>query len=114
MQWKGRGIAILDDDHYDDPELWEILWRAILASDDYQHARSLDPVLYGQVRDVDHERFRWIEAPEEEAYPISKLLGGLTIEADAIPPYSAKDEEHNNTVAQRTYLKRAQASTIMA
>jgi hypothetical protein len=56
MQWKGKAIAILSEDYCEDPELWEILWRAILASDDAQHAPFLGPVAHGQVQGVEHER----------------------------------------------------------
>jgi hypothetical protein len=40
MQRNVGGIAILTDDHYDDPLLWEILWRALLAGDDHQDHES--------------------------------------------------------------------------
>ena len=40
MQRNVSRIAILADDHYDDPLLWEILWRALLAGDDQQEHES--------------------------------------------------------------------------
>jgi hypothetical protein len=47
MQRNGGGIAILADDHYEDPELWRILWLALLAGDDGEatgSAGSVPPV----------------------------------------------------------------------
>lgn len=32
VQRNGGGIAILTEDRYEEPELWRILWRALLAS----------------------------------------------------------------------------------
>jgi len=43
MRWKGKEIAILAEDHYEDPELWAILWQAILARHEQQAGASGGP-----------------------------------------------------------------------
>jgi hypothetical protein len=49
MQSNGGGVAILAEDHYEDPELWRILWRALLASDDHQDSESAGPAPRRQI-----------------------------------------------------------------
>jgi hypothetical protein len=53
MQRKGKGIAILAEDHCEDPELWEIFWRAVLAPDDQQNAQSCRTIPHGRDRVAD-------------------------------------------------------------
>ena len=50
---QGKGIAILTQDHCEDPELWEILWRAVLAPEDQPGAKSCRPGLYRRERIAD-------------------------------------------------------------
>lgn len=53
MRWNGKEIATLAEDDYEAPELWAILWQAILARDDQQGAQSDRPVLHGPARVAD-------------------------------------------------------------
>ena len=70
MQWKGNDIAILAQDGYEAPELWEILWRAILAGDDRPDAACCLPSPHrgeqtAHIRpgDAVHQRRRIVKHP---------------------------------------------------